>query len=143
MIQSKTTMLFDDGKRRVDFVLVRPITVDDRKVHKRLVFENNLMRQGVDLELQEDTEDNDDKYRYIKLHMTRPLLKYMAEFMQMKMPIHEDDLDTSDNVSMNMPSNCLTHNLDLIPMRQKYFVAPFKMHRLDIFLTVNKEVFIR
>jgi len=133
-------MLFDDGKRRVDFVLVRPITVDDRKVHKRLVFENNLTKQGVDLELQENAQDNDDKYRYIKLHMTRPLLKYMAEFMQMKMPIHEYDLDTPD---MNTPSNCLTHNLDLIPMRQKYFVAPFKMHRLDMFLTVNKEVFIR
>ena len=139
-------MLFDDGKRRVDFVLVRSITVDDRKVQKRLVFENNLMKQGVDLELQENTEDNDDKYRYIKLHMTRPLLKYMAEFLQLKMPIHEYDLDTSDNVSMvsmTMPSNCLTHNLDLIPMRQKYYVAPFKMHRLEMFLTVNNEVFIR
>lgn len=108
-------MFFFDGVRQIDFVLVCPITVNEETVKKRLVYENNLVKVGLELEVDDDQDrmDCDErKLRYVKLHAPRKILLHMAEFMRTKMPIKECDIDTPDGTFTNFRPRCFTDNLE-------------------------------
>ena len=46
----KETLFFDDGRRRIDFVLVYKDSKDDGKAQHREVFEENLVDAGIEIE---------------------------------------------------------------------------------------------
>ena len=51
--QKRQTLYFRDGKRKIDFILAYQDTEDGKKVYKRSLFEQNLRKEGLELE-QED-----------------------------------------------------------------------------------------
>ena len=107
---------------------------------KRLVFENNLVNVGLELEVDDDQDRmncDERKLRYVKLHAPRKILLHMAEFMRTKMPIKECDIDTPDGTFTNFRPCCFTDNLELFLRERQYFTAPFSQMRPEMFITIN------
>lgn len=47
------TLFFDDGRRRIDFVLVYKDTKDGNKAQHRRHFEDNLINEGIEIEVED------------------------------------------------------------------------------------------
>ncbi|XP_053689725.1 anoctamin-1 isoform X4 [Sabethes cyaneus] len=85
------TLYFTDGLRSVDFVLVWK-DVPEEQLHlevprqkKRLVFEENLVRDG--LELERETIENE--IHFIKIHAPIEVLRRYSEILKLRMPMKE------------------------------------------------------
>ncbi|XP_046917089.2 LOW QUALITY PROTEIN: anoctamin-4-like [Dermatophagoides farinae] len=95
-MKNKTTLLshyFEDGKRRVDFVLVhaKPLHPNQTKgeevepIQQRSVFEFNLKDEGLHLEMAE--EINDSQHVFTKIYAPWSVVTRYAEIMRLKMPM--------------------------------------------------------
>lgn len=86
--KERGSFYFEDGRRRVDFILVFK-NKNDNKIEdlmsseSRRVFESNLAEEGIEIEY---TNDSIDK-TYVKLHAPWELLARYAEIMKLKMPM--------------------------------------------------------
>ncbi|KAK6169614.1 hypothetical protein SNE40_020627 [Patella caerulea] len=132
------TLYFRDGVRRIDFVLAYNDTDADKKVNRRTMFENNLKKEGVELEYE---ERHKDKLKFVKIHCPWEVLISYAEVMSMKMPLAMNDLEDE---TTNCWSKCPTpFDLDeeYLPPVPDYFTAAFSRNRLDKFIVENKETF--
>ena len=49
----KETLFFNDGRRRIDFVLVYKDTEGDNKSRQRRLFEDNLITAGLKIEIED------------------------------------------------------------------------------------------
>lgn len=63
-----SSLFFNDGVRSIDFVLVwrdeeAPDHVKDERDTKRLIFENNLVKEGLELE----SEIVEDEFHFVKV----------------------------------------------------------------------------
>lgn len=88
--------MFVDGARRVDFVLAwmepttrKPLkTTEERQAEeaetKRKVFENNLEREGLELE-----REQAGRHHFVKIHATQEVLCRYCEIMKLRMPMKE------------------------------------------------------
>ena len=80
---SQNNRRFTDGKRSVDFVLAyKEGDTDEDAESKRTTFENNLKREGLELEYNEGQWGN-----FIKLHAPMEVLYRYAEILKIKMPL--------------------------------------------------------
>ncbi|KAL5275992.1 hypothetical protein ACFFRR_001674 [Megaselia abdita] len=73
--------LFKDGQRTVDYVLA----YDKSKTQnndKRAIFEENLMKEGLELE-KEETQ----KVHFVKIHAPTEVLSRFSEFLKLKLPL--------------------------------------------------------
>ncbi|XP_074649330.1 anoctamin-4-like [Tubulanus polymorphus] len=93
-ISKKETCFFDDGVRKIDYILA---FIDDgtkdkdaKKKDKRDIFMKNLEEEGLQLEIEEKEKSQNGKICYVKLHATWEVLTRHAELMKMKMPLAED-----------------------------------------------------
>ena len=81
---------FEDGLRRVDFVLVyqsdqmKKGDKDGSKKAARRQFERNLLDEGLELE---HTKGNTSGLKFVKIHATWDVLVRYAEIMKLKMPM--------------------------------------------------------
>lgn len=91
-------MMFHDGERTVDFVLVwwkhstktslqngaqnNSIREAERK---REIFEKHLVNEGLELE----RESSSDKLNFVKIHAPHEVLSRYCEIMKMRMPMRE------------------------------------------------------
>lgn len=81
---------FDDGIRRVDFVLVyqsdqmKKGEKDSSKKAARRQFERSLIGEGLELE---HTKGNTSGLKFVKVHATWDVLVRYAEIMKLKMPM--------------------------------------------------------
>lgn len=86
--------MFVDGARRVDFVLAwmeptttrNPLQVRqaEEAETKRKVFENNLEREGLELE-----REQTGKHHFVKIHAPHEVLCRYCEIMKLRMPMKE------------------------------------------------------
>ncbi|XP_013082997.1 anoctamin-1-like isoform X3 [Biomphalaria glabrata] len=78
-------LFFDDGKRRIDFILAW--TIDHKRPETarqaRQVFEENLIKEG--LELEYDTRGRD--VNFVKVHAPFDVLKRYADILKLRMPM--------------------------------------------------------
>lgn len=87
---SYNNYFFEDGIRRVDFVLVyqsdqmKKGEKDASKKSGRRQFERNLMDEGLELE---HTKGNSSGLKFVKVHATWDVLVRYAEIMKLKMPM--------------------------------------------------------
>jgi anoctamin-1 len=96
------SLYFDDGKRSVDYVLVwkkvvpqsddvesaesaKAKEVERQRAEKRVVFEENLLREGLQLE----SYVIDDEINFIKLHAPLEVLRRYAEILKLRLPMKE------------------------------------------------------
>ncbi|KAM9705278.1 anoctamin-6 [Menidia menidia] len=144
------SLFFNDGVRRIDFVLVyededkkdfeKRHTYKKRKM-RREYFENSLMQMGMELEATPSVVD--EKVIFVKVHMPWNELCTYAEVLHIKLPIQPNDL--SSRPSMWRFLSCITKyfypNEDLICKETEFFTAPFEKGRQEYFYIKDKDLF--
>ncbi|XP_054933950.2 anoctamin-5-like [Dermacentor andersoni] len=82
-----STLYFRDGKRRIDFVLAYE-KLDDRVLeNRRATFEKNLLKERLELELENAAASRDGKTNFLKVHAPWEVLINYAEKLHLRMPI--------------------------------------------------------
>ncbi|KAM3854206.1 anoctamin-5 isoform 2-T2 [Vipera latastei] len=142
--QSKDSVFFRDGKRRIDFVLTY---VDDPKIDgeikldRRRMFENNLVKKGLELETEDKKESENGKTYFVKIHAPWEILITYAEVLNIKMPIKENDIPCM----VENPLDCIfwPFRLPEIVMHPEpdYFTAPFSKERQELYLIDDENTF--
>uniref|UniRef100_A0A3B4E1W8 Anoctamin n=1 Tax=Pygocentrus nattereri TaxID=42514 RepID=A0A3B4E1W8_PYGNA len=117
--QSKDSVYFQDGVRRIDFVLSY---VDDKDGDKK-------------------AESDDRKTYYLKIHAPWEVLATYADVLKIKVPFKPSDIPKGRDA----PLQWLTKPFRLPPEIMKpdpdYFTAPFDKSKADFFLIKDKETF--
>uniref|UniRef100_A0A8C6UPL9 Anoctamin n=1 Tax=Neogobius melanostomus TaxID=47308 RepID=A0A8C6UPL9_9GOBI len=91
--QSKDSIFFRDGVRRIDFVLSYVEDNDDaRKLERRAIFEANLRHVGLELETEDKSESEDGKTYFVKIHAPWEVLATYADVLKIKAPFRADDI---------------------------------------------------
>ncbi|KAM4018422.1 anoctamin-5 isoform 2-T2 [Anomaloglossus baeobatrachus] len=140
--QSKDSVFFRDGVRRIDFVLSyhdeSGKEPDGRKAERRREFELNLQKSGLELETEDKKESENGKIYFVKIHAPWEVLATYAEVLKIKVPIRMNDLvQTTEN-----PLNCclrlfkLPH--DVMNPEPDYFTAPFNKQKQELYL-INEQ----
>lgn len=140
-------LFFNDGKRRIDFILVyeyeeskngshKKASVMRRKKRRREFFEGSLMTDGLHLEMTQSVVD--EKLFYVKLHMPFDVLCANAETLHIKLPIKCNDLRPQSS-----KHNCCTKpfypNEEAIGKEADYFTAAFRKDLLNCFQLKERE----
>lgn len=85
------SLYFVDGRRSVDFVLVwkrtdpEVATVEEQRLKKRTIFEENLINDGLELEM----ECVEDELFFTKIHAPVEVLRRYSEILKLRMPMRE------------------------------------------------------
>ncbi|XP_073337139.1 anoctamin-6 [Pagrus major] len=144
------SLFFNDGVRRIDFILVyededkkdfEKRHTFQRKKRRREYFEASLMKMGMELEATISVID--DKLTFVKVHMPWDVLCTYAEVLHIKLPIQPNDLSSQPSPWRYL--SCITKyfypNEDLIRKETEFFTAPFEKDRLDYFHVRDKDAF--
>ncbi|CAB1331830.1 unnamed protein product, partial [Coregonus sp. 'balchen'] len=140
--QSKDSVFFRDGKRRIDFILSY---VDDRdgerKQERRREYEANLQKAGLELETEDKSESDDGKTYFVKIHTPWDVLATYADVLKIKVPFKKSDIPTHKDIPMNWlftPFRLPDHIMNPEP---DYFTSPFNKGKTDFFLIDDKDTF--
>lgn len=141
------SLFFNDGERRIDFVLVYEDedTKDFEKRHqfqrrkrRRQYFEASLMNMGLELEATKSVLN--EKVVFVKGHTPWEVLCTYAEVMHIKMPIQLNDLKSKTS-AFNCFTKLFSPSEDLIHPETEYFTAPFEKERISQFYIKDREQF--
>lgn len=141
------SLFFNDGERRIDFVLVYEDedTKDFEKRHqfqrrkrRRQYFEASLMNMGLELEATKSVLN--EKVVFVKGHTPWEVLCTYAEVMHIKMPIQLNDLKSKTS-AFNCFTKLFSPSEDLIHPETEYFTAPFEKERISQFYIKDQEQF--
>ncbi|GAB0087139.1 hypothetical protein DMENIID0001_014160 [Sergentomyia squamirostris] len=113
----ETWRRFQDGDRSVDFVL--SYSGDDPDVsnaEKREAFETNLMKEGLELEVEKN-----QRIHFVKIHAPREVLCRFCEILKIKMPIKK--IEGSEDI--------LEDEFHLLDEMKTFFGKPFEFVKLD------------
>ncbi|KAM6459351.1 anoctamin-5 isoform 2-T2 [Liasis olivaceus] len=142
--QSKDSVFFRDGTRRIDFVLTYvddPKMDGEKKVDRRRTFENNLVKAGLELETEDKKESENGKTYFVKIHAPWEILITYAEVLNIKVPIKENDI----SCAVENPLDCIfwPFRLPEIVMHPEpdYFTAPFSKERQELYLIDDENTF--
>ncbi|XP_067940609.1 anoctamin-5-like [Watersipora subatra] len=91
LVQPETTY-FRDGVRRIDFVLVYD-KKRSRKPELRESFQNNLLLEGLELEVEPAHHAANERLVFIKIHLPWEVLTRYAEMTGMLMPMIVNDIE--------------------------------------------------
>ncbi|CAD1471715.1 unnamed protein product [Heterotrigona itama] len=87
------TLYFRDGRRRIDMMLVYQeenngvmTEIEARRKEQRRVFQQNLLKEGLQLELEPKENSFDGKTYFLKLHIPWKIKVQYAEVMNLKLP---------------------------------------------------------
>lgn len=88
------SLMFRDGRRKIDMVLCYEeedegvmTEQEARRREQRRVFLENLVRDGLELELEDRSQSFDEKTFFVKVHMPWKTEARYAEVMNLKLPI--------------------------------------------------------
>uniref|UniRef100_A0A1S4LHD0 Anoctamin n=2 Tax=Ixodes scapularis TaxID=6945 RepID=A0A1S4LHD0_IXOSC len=146
-------LCFDDGKRRIDFVLAfgkggGSVAEDTRKV-----FEQNLLEAGLELERVDGHVSAAEKITFVKIHAPWDVITKYAEMLHLMMPVKvmKMELDAAKQAAgtlkgcvRELGSRICTpwpYNRRLIPDEQEFHNAEFYRQREGAFLITDQETF--
>ncbi|XP_075407959.1 anoctamin-6 isoform X2 [Tenrec ecaudatus] len=144
------SLFFNDGQRRIDFVLVyedesrkesNKKGSNEKQRRKRQAYESNLICDGLQLEATRSVLD--DKLVFVKVHAPWEVLCTYAELMHIKLPLKPNDLKTQFSAfdSFNWFTKVLKVDETLIKPEQEFFTAPFEKNRMNDFYIHDKDTF--
>ncbi|XP_065813201.1 anoctamin-5 isoform X2 [Labrus bergylta] len=140
--QSKDSVFFRDGLRRIDFVLSYVDDKDgERKQERRRVYESNLENVGLELETEDKTESEDGKTYFVKIHAPWEVLATYADVLKIKVPFKANDIPDNSEMPMNWLSTPFRLPEHIMHPEPDYFTAPFNKSKSDFFLIDNKDTF--
>lgn len=86
--------MFRDGRRKIDMVLCfeeeeEGVMTEMEAIRRdqRRDFEENLMKEGLELEVEPRTNSFDEKTSFVKIHMPWRVESRYAEVMNLKLPV--------------------------------------------------------
>ncbi|XP_064140428.1 anoctamin-6 isoform X4 [Loxodonta africana] len=144
------SLFFNDGQRRIDFVLVyedeskkenNKKGSNEKQRRKRRAYESNLICDGLQLEATRSVLD--DKLVFVKVHAPWEVLCTYAEIMHIKLPLKPNDLKTRFSAfdSFNWFTKLLRVDETLIKPEQEFFTAPFEKNRMNDFYIHDRDTF--
>ncbi|KAM8860711.1 anoctamin-5 isoform 1-T1 [Synchiropus picturatus] len=140
--QSKDSVFFRDGLRRIDFVLSYVDDKDgERKQERRKVYEANLVKVGLELETENKSESEDGKTYFVKIHAPWEVLATYADVLKIKVPFKANDIPNNREMPMNWLSTPFRLPDDIMHPEPDYFTAPFNKSKSDFFLIDDKDTF--
>ncbi|XP_041416945.1 anoctamin-5 isoform X2 [Xenopus laevis] len=142
--QSKDSVFFRDGIRRIDFILSYTEETGkeaEKKAERRKDYELNLQKSGLELETEDKKESENGKTYFIKIHAPWEVLTTYAEVLNIKMPIKADDLtEESGNLLKNVLKPFRLPHEVMYP-EPDYFTAPFQKGKQELFRIEDREQF--
>ncbi|XP_055938887.1 anoctamin-4-like isoform X2 [Argiope bruennichi] len=84
--EEMSTLFFRDGLRKIDFVLAYEDS-DFRRNEYRDMFQKNLRKAGLELEIEDKSLSQDGKTYFLKIHAPYTILRKHAEVLNIKRPI--------------------------------------------------------
>lgn len=88
------SLFFRDGRRKIDMVLCYEeefdgvmTEIDARQREQRKIFQENLIKEGLDIEIEDKSQSFDEKTYFIKIHLPWRTESRYAEVMNLKLPI--------------------------------------------------------
>lgn len=94
LLEDPESLYFRDGRRRIDMVLCYEeefdgvmTEVDALRRDKRRVFQENLIKEGLDIEVEDKSQAFDEKTFFVKIHLPWRTESRYAEVMNLKLPI--------------------------------------------------------
>ncbi|XP_058065687.1 anoctamin-4 [Anopheles bellator] len=88
------SLMFRDGRRKIDMILCYEeedhgvMTEEEAlKRHQRKLFHENLVREGLEIELEDKTQAFDGKTYFVKIHIPWRTESRYAEVMNLKLPV--------------------------------------------------------
>uniref|UniRef100_A0A3Q1F470 Anoctamin n=1 Tax=Acanthochromis polyacanthus TaxID=80966 RepID=A0A3Q1F470_9TELE len=140
--QSKDSVFFRDGVRRIDFVLSYDDDKDgERKQERRKVYEANLEKVGLELETEDKSESEDGKTYFVKVHAPWEVLATYADVLKIKVPFKVNDIPDNSEMPMNWLSTPFRLPEHVMHPEPDFFTAPFNKSKSDFFLIDNKDTF--
>ncbi|CAH8451474.1 unnamed protein product [Schistosoma turkestanicum] len=142
-VHSEFGYYFNDGKRKIDYVLVWDEPVHENIINKvkkvniiyRKTFEENLQAIGVEIE-KEDVKTESLITHYLKLHIPWDLMCHHAECLNLRAPLEVQD------TKMKIWSEIFLKTIGIPSIMSQevpnppptYYTCPFKKSKLDRFL---------
>ncbi|XP_034032207.1 anoctamin-5-like isoform X2 [Thalassophryne amazonica] len=140
--QSKDSVFFRDGVRRIDFVLSYVDDKDgERKQERRKEYEANLLKAGLELETEDKSESDDGKTFFLKIHAPWEVLATYADVLKIKVPFKASDIPNNSEMPMNWLSTPFRLPEQIMHPEPDYFTAPFDKSKSDFFLIDDKDTF--
>ncbi|KAM4619256.1 anoctamin-5 [Polymixia lowei] len=140
--QSKDSVFFRDGIRRIDFVLSYVDDKDgERKQERRREYEANLQNAGLELETEDKSESDDGKTYFLKIHAPWEVLATYADVLKIKVPFKANDIPNNREIPMNWVSTPFRLPEHIMHPEPDYFTAPFNKSKSDFFLIDDKDTF--
>ncbi|XP_063802438.1 anoctamin-5 isoform X3 [Pseudophryne corroboree] len=140
--QSKDSVFFRDGVRRIDFVLSYLDEPQmEKKAERRKQFELNLQKAGLELETEDKKESENGKIYFVKIHAPWEVLSTYAEVLNIKVPIKENDLDDKAGNPLNYVLKLFRLPDKVMNPEPDYFTAPFSKQRQELFLIHDENTF--
>lgn len=144
------SLYFNDGQRRIDFVLVyedeskretNKKGINEKQRKKRRAYESNLICDGLELEATRSVMD--DKLVFVKVHAPWEVLCTYAEIMHIKLPLKPNDLKSRDSAfgNFNWFTRFLQVKESIIKPEQEFFTAPFEKSRMNDFYIHDRDSF--
>nr|XP_029733088.1 anoctamin-4-like isoform X6 [Aedes albopictus] len=94
------SLYFADGIRSVDFVVVWKTALEEEthleeiREKKRFIYEQNLVRDGLELE----REVIENEIHFIKIHAPLEVLRRYSEILKLRMPMKEGEINVSGSM---------------------------------------------
>ncbi|XP_031420362.1 anoctamin-5 isoform X2 [Clupea harengus] len=140
--QSKDSVFFRDGVRRIDFVLSYVDDEDkdgEKKQERRKVYEANLQVAGLQLETEDKSESEDGKTYFLKIHAPWDVLAEHAEILKIKVPFKASDIPEHRDVPMSWLFTPFRLPPPVMHPEPDYFTSPFDKNKTDFFLIDDKD----
>ncbi|XP_037109413.1 anoctamin-5 isoform X2 [Syngnathus acus] len=137
--QSKDSVFFRDGVRRIDFVLAYTEENASKQGRKRELFEANLQKAGLQLETEHKSESEDGNTYFVKIHAPWEVLATYADVLKIKVPFKASDIPKKKTIkcladSFRLPDHIMNPEPD-------YFTATFNKDKSDFFLIEDRDTF--
>ncbi|XP_036431895.1 anoctamin-5 isoform X3 [Colossoma macropomum] len=140
--QSKDSVYFRDGKRRIDFVLSYVEDKEDKKKQeRRKLYEANMQKAGLELELEDKSESEDGKTFFLKIHAPWEVLATYADVLKIKVPFKVNDIPENREIPVGWLFTPLRLPDHVMHPDPDYFTSPFDNNKQDFFLIEDKETF--
>ncbi|KAM6980354.1 anoctamin-5b [Aplochiton taeniatus] len=138
-LQNRDTVFFQDGVRRIDFVLSYVDDKDEKKQERRREFEANLEKAGLELETEDKSASDDRKTYFLKIHAPWEVLATYADVLKIKVPFKASDIPHSQDAPLEWLSWPFRLPDRVMRPEPDYFTSPFNKAKIDFFLIEDKE----
>ena len=135
----KRLTCFDDGLRKIDLILCYVEDNNEENEETRKIFQTNLEKNGLELEIEPKENSPHGNVYFIKIHVPWKVCLQYAERMKMKMPLREVGNVKKHNYEITAYDSL--KELTIKINKYNYFTAEFVRNKMAFFDIKNRNTF--